>query len=379
MPATTLQVACLCGAISQQVKLKAEDGFNILPLSLCHCDTCRHTSGLLCTSYYPTTAPELSSSLKTYRPTSTSTRYFCSTCGCHLFQARQTASKGLEWGTATGAVTCLPTQSPSPGRYVSHQHVSDTGDGGLSVWMKNLAGYSEEGTAKAPASQSIESANESLEASCSCGNVRFHITRPNEDSRGPSRNFPDLMFPDKTTDEHIKQNSADEKWWIQDNGNKYLAGTCACRSCRLISGFEVQTWAFVPRANIFFHTPEVEGAKFIVPLDFATLPPGILTSYSSSPNVRREFCGTCGATIFWHEKSPDDVIDISVGLLRAPDGARAENWLEWWQERVSFAEEADTERTGSEAKVASELISSLESGMKARNKSGSMNPKFAAF
>ncbi|KAK7420225.1 hypothetical protein QQX98_002880 [Neonectria punicea] len=229
-------------------------------------------------------------------------------------------------------------------------------DGGLSVWMPHLDDHFEEQKAKTHALQSNKLTNESLDASCACGNVRFHITRPNEDSRGPRRNFPDLMFPDKTTEEHVKQNSADDKWWIPNNGSKYLAGTCACRSCRFISGFEVQTWAFVPRNNIFFHVPGTNNTEAVVPLDFETLPAGILKSYSSSPNVLREFCGTCGATVFWHEKSRSDVIDVSIGLLRAPDGARAESWLEWWLERVSFAEEAGTGRVGSEAKVASELI-----------------------
>ncbi|RSL54009.1 hypothetical protein CEP54_010123 [Fusarium duplospermum] len=327
MPATALQVSCRCGTVSQQVNLKAEDGLDI-PLSLCHCDTCRHTSGVLCT---PIFAPDLSPSLKIYHPTETSARYFCATCGCHLFRAIEAAGKGFDWGAATGAVTCLSGQGSSLGRFTSHQYVSDTKDGGLAVWIKSLEGHSEGKSVKS--SQPSEPASESLEGSCSCGNVRFHITRPNDESRGPRRNLPDLMFPDKTTDEHIKRNPNDEKWWIQGNGNKYLAGTCACRSCRLITGFEVQTWAFVPRPNIFFHVPGKNGTESIVPLDFATLPHGILTSYSSSPNVKREFCGTCGDTIFWHEKSPDDVIDISVGLLRAPDGARAESWLEWWQER----------------------------------------------
>ncbi|KAM6512048.1 hypothetical protein FALCPG4_017035 [Fusarium falciforme] len=363
MHATILQVSCLCGAVSQQVDLKAKDGMDI-PLSLCHCDTCRHTSGVLCTSYYPIFVPDLSPSLKAYHPTGTSTRYFCASCGCHLFRAAKIEEEGLDWGAATGAVTCLSVQSSSLGRFTSHQYVSDTKDGGLSVWIKSLDGHFDGREAIIPNPQPIKPASDSLEASCSCGNVKFHITRPNGDSRVPRRDFTDLMFPYKTTDEHTKQNPNDEKWWIQDSGNKYLAGTCACRSCRLISGFEVQTWAFVPRANIFFHVPEKNGTESIVPLDFATLPPGILTSYSSSPNVRREFCGTCGATIFWHEKSLDDVIDISVGLFRAPDGARAESWLEWWQGRVSFAEEVNTGRTGPEAKVASELINELENGMK---------------
>jgi hypothetical protein len=133
-----------------------------------------------------------------------------------------------------------------------------------------------------------------------------------------------------------------------------------------MSGFEVQAWAFVPRANIFFHIPGPEGAKSTIPLDFITLPSGVLTSFTSSSNVTREFCGTCGATVFWHEKSPDDVVDVSVGLFKDPEGARAEKWLKWWQGRVSFAEEVGTGRTVLEAKVASALICELEQGMKHR-------------
>ena len=73
-------------------------------------------------------------------------------------------------------------------------------------------------------------------------------------------------------------------------------------------------------------------------LDFATLPKGILRSYRSSPGVIREFCPGCGATIFWHNHDRAELIDVSVGLFNA-SGARAEDWLDWWMHRVSFAEE----------------------------------------
>ncbi|KAJ4244360.1 hypothetical protein NW762_014487 [Fusarium torreyae] len=259
-------------------------------------------------------------------------------------------------------------QSASPGLKIQHQHIADTQDGGLSVWFQPGDKYLAKKKMESSISRSVTAQTDHLEASCSCGNIKFHITRPNDASARPRRNYPDLMFPDKTTDDSIKRNVADEKWWIQDHGTKYLAGTCACRSCRLMSGFEAQTWAFVPRANIFFQIPGSEGVNSIVPLDFTTLPSGVLTSFSSSPNVNREFCGTCGATVFWHEKSPDDVVDVSIGLLKDSEGARAEKWLKWWQGRVSFAEEVNTGRNGLEAKVASALICELEQGMQHKEK-----------
>lgn len=62
--------------------------------------------------------------------------------------------------------------------------------------------------------------------------------------------------------------------------------------------------------------------------------------FESSLGVYREFCGTCGATVFWHCDERPGVVDVSVGLLRSVSGARAEDWLEWATGRVSFAEDA---------------------------------------
>ena len=65
-----------------------------------------------------------------------------------------------------------------------------------------------------------------------------------------------------------------------------------------------------------------------------------LNHFESSPGVRREFCGKCGATVFWHNTERPGVVDVSVGLLKAKEGALASSWLEWWTQRVSFAEDA---------------------------------------
>lgn len=67
---------------------------------------------------------------------------------------------------------------------------------------------------------------------------------------------------------------------------------------------------------------------------------GRLRQYESSPGIFREFCSICGATVFWHCEERPDLIDVSVGLLRSESGARAENWLEWETDRVSFKEDA---------------------------------------
>jgi hypothetical protein len=107
------------------------------------------------------------------------------------------------------------------------------------------------------------------------------------------------------------------------------------------------------------------GEKIRKPLDFATLPPGVLSSYASSPNVCMNVCGTCGASVFWHEDDKPDVIDVSVGLLRAGEGARAEHWLDWWIDRVSCSEEVGSGRAGWAAAAATSLVKELEKGFEA--------------
>ena len=99
------------------------------------------------------------------------------------------------------------------------------------------------------------------------------------------------------------------------------------------------------------------------PLDFFAIPQTLLKTYHSSAAAVREFCPICGATVFWHDSERPDLIDVSVGLLRSPSGARAESFLEWWTGRTSFSEETKTGRTGGIADWAECLITGLESSM----------------
>lgn len=345
------------------------------------------------------------------------------------------------WEVATGVIIGVDGESGEEMgegghhillRYARHINTAGTRDGGLSPWIRQINGQELEvvdslGVIPTPTHVSVKGkVNEScsdteqeafsrdnmgegenaevLNGFCHCKTVKFHITRPNASSKLPRSNFPDLMLPYHSGSAQI-QNPEDNKWWLRpglrrDSRNdealpvesselkRYLAGTCACRSCRLISGFEIQTWAFVPRANIFFHVrdknrgstatesqpprslSEAGDKTEIIPLDFATLPPNILTSYESSPGVRREFCSHCGATVFWRDRWRPELVDVSVGLLDAEEGARAETWLDWWTERVSFAEDARRDRTEETARRAECLIGSLEEGLRRWSEEG---------
>ncbi|KAI0838051.1 hypothetical protein F5Y06DRAFT_269683 [Hypoxylon sp. FL0890] len=419
-----VSISCHCGAAKQTVILRPPESQATpypLDVSLCHCHAYRHTSGLLCVSYVPIYTPPSLSGLRIYFDEqlraslrASLSRYFCSTCGCHVFQLAQRSHNDSEesdelWAVATGIIIGRAVarnaeegvdaedegQKPLL-RIARHIGTASTRDGGLSPFIdveyaeepSELGKHGHEG-ASLPhhTASTVEDEVESrdhhnkeddknvLQARCHCKSVRFHITRPDASSRLPHSGFPDLMIPFKTSPREVITNPQNEKWWLcpqrDPNPTKYLAGTCACRSCRLTSGFEIQTWAFVPRSNIFFLPPSTSSTSTppsltpsgSIPLDFTTLPPGILQSYESSPGVLREFCPRCGATVFWHDRWRPDLVDVSVGLLDAPEGARAEKWLDWWCGRVSFEEDAVSERVGEVAGWARNLVGSLAKGL----------------
>lgn len=360
---TAVTSTCACRSFSITVKFPNAQ----LPIdrALCLCYNCRRISGscgwssvvipqdqMFDPSKFNTTAFESSKGVF---------RHFCATCGAHTFTMVEMSkticviNTGL-WDRTEGLIN-----------WVGCKWVEDTLDGGVSVWFKDIKradGTREElkrwvrrdleGADLVPEGSLVTLAkkeeipvkNDKLKAYCQCGGVKFHITRPNEASKKVRSPFPDLMVPYNSSSSAA--NPQNVPWWLRDNVAKYLAGTCACPSCRLASGCEIQPWAFVPKCNIFLE----DGT----PLDFKKphFSMGTLKSYQSSEGVTREFCGVCGATVFWHCEERPELIDVSVGVLDQAEGARAEGWLDWWTERVSFEELA----------LSKDLVASLGEGLK---------------
>ena len=334
--------------------------------------------------------------LTAYKSSPDVTRYFCRSCAAHLFWVHHGAATTVtgegehttadKWAVAVGALT----ETEDIVKVGFHIWVGDTLDGGLADHLTKIDGvelprYKEgEGSeqvpirrkdlgeavtkAKAPNGHSLHgqggaASNEQLGGYCHCGTISYAITRPNEQSFLPTAAYPDLIYPHDATRLSKVNNPNDEKWWlcprtpahngsssdssassssassdiVDESKTKYLAGHCMCTYCRLTSGFEVQSWAFVPLANI------VAPAGSDVPLYLAlneARPKG-LKQYISSPGRYREFCGTCGATVCWWQAGVPGLVNVSVGLLdEKVGGARAEQWLEWHKDRVSFEGEA---------------------------------------
>jgi hypothetical protein len=332
-PPITCSISCLCGHISQDIALDPL----VRPswLQVCHCNPCRFISGVLCSSYFVLhSAPVLGTGLKEYKQSDHVSRWFCATCGAHVFAEVKRHNRYL---VATGLLT---TPDIAHTESVQHWGIKDTNDGGLSIVLtgsKNEQGLclleagqtTSEGHSlqESPCPKDIgHLADDRLSARCHCGGIEFYVTAPDGSSSNASSPWPDLLVPYHSAS---SDNPQDVKWWLRAGSTKYLAGTCACTSCRQASGFPVQTWAFISRSNLF----KTDHSSLSFDLE-------TMQRYESSPGVFREFCSRCGAKVFWHCQERPGVIDVSVGLLRARNGARAEEWLEWATGRVSFSEEA---------------------------------------
>ncbi|KAJ5431004.1 hypothetical protein N7445_008736 [Penicillium cf. griseofulvum] len=286
--------------------------------------------------------------LQEYQQSNHVSRFFCKTCGAHVFARLQPAG---QFFVASGLLAAKNVLSV---RAVEHWQTGDTGDGGISALLpgteSTVAGcrLHTSSSIESPTRESITpveytSTSQHLQARCLCGGIKLYITKPDRSSSQASSPWPDLLVPYHSGS---GANAGDIKWWLRDGDTKYIAGTCVCNSCRLSSGFPIQTWAFVPKSNIF----NADGS----PLAFGA---GTMRRHRSSPGVYREFCSCCGATAFWHCNERPLLIDVSVGLLRA-NGARAEDWLEWVTSRISFAEMA----------VQHDLIHSLGEGLQIHSK-----------
>ena len=339
---TTLHFTCACHAVTGSATIPT----STLPLSyeICHCNMCRHQSGVLGGAY--ATLPDETADLRfegpvaEYRSSEPVIRTFCFNCGANFyFQKLDEPRPEISTGIIVESDGLLELRN--------HIFVRDTKDGGLSSWLSDVPafeGYANQSKAMEHSNQDqakpASHDNTDLKAYCQCKGVQFKISRPNSASKQLSAPWSDLLKPSNS---NASDNKDDVKWWLCANNTKYLAGTCVCNSCRLTAGFDIQTWAFIPKVNIFQTTGE--------PLTFDF---GTLKQYKSSEGSYREFCSKCGATVFWHSDQRPDLVDVSVGLLDADEGARAETWLEWHTDRVSFEEEGQNRDT----------VSRLSAGLK---------------
>ncbi|KAJ4332095.1 hypothetical protein N0V87_008656 [Didymella glomerata] len=338
----TLTAHCLCKAntfTAQVTRSKLP-----LPASICHCWSCRHVTGALYASSVRWPEPRANvdvSKLKAYSFTPRVNLLFCPTCSTPMFW-EMLNEPGKPLGALTGTLT---NHEVTPIKFIEQGYVGDTIDGGASVWLQNANGdgsrcrrfRSEEEGADPhdalpagwpPASELIgfeEKTGDSVPIRCRCKGVDLILHRG--DYTGVQmENLP---------------------WNVDPDTQKLSAVFCGCDSCRLQGGIDLWYWAYFDMKHLsaacgvtLFPKSKHELKAFIDRKDPAV---GSLAYYASATRagVLRFFCRTCSATVFFAEDGRPELLDVSVGLLDAPDGARAEGFLSWSFGEIDFKGDAD--------------------------------------
>lgn len=309
----TLRARCHCGLASYTVKIAK----GLLPLksAICSCTSCRRATGGLFATFavIPSLPVPDVTHLSSYASSSGLNRIFCPRCGCSVLN-READGWEFTSGVLEGPVEGLLDRQAL--------FANDSVDGGGYVWLPkmNNAGreikhhgghrdselvdvkemrrkFDAKSTAGSAPNEGAE--DDKLPVRCHCGAFQCYITRPSAEMPEPT--------------------SGRGKWWLAKDERRYKAALDACIACRKVTGFELNWWAFIPASN--FVSPDGS------PLDPENHP--ALKHYSSSAGVQRDFCGTCGASVFFRKELRNpQVWDIAAGLLVSA-GARAEDWLMW--------------------------------------------------
>ncbi|EXJ90226.1 hypothetical protein A1O1_03325 [Capronia coronata CBS 617.96] len=345
--ATPTRLTCLCKLVYEPADLLSS---STLPLecTICHCDTCRYTTGGLgvsCFSLKGRPSDKSLSNTTAYKTSEKYTRFFCKHCGCNVFFRSE---EDGQWLAFSGIIEPDHKRAEEANegetggndenvaRVTSHIYVGDAHDGGMAPFLTRLGGR------KAPcyvadAQDGVEPLGETelqelrgvgldvashergsmMDVACHCGGVQLQVVPP-------------------------AYNESSEGWHVPPDRSKYYARVCCCRSCRLALGFSLQPWAYIPPAHILtkLGEPVVFGPKAKETAQLERL-----KHYQSSESVLRSFCTTCGATIFFQSFERPDIINVSAGVVRSTAGnALAREWLHWDRRAVSYGGEAvDTE------------------------------------
>lgn len=311
----TFTARCHCQSVQFSVTIPK----SILPLNayICCCGICRLTHGSF-GSFHVTLplgfGPEWTNGKINYSvyktPGGTGQRFFCSTCGAHSGHYEPWINQWV-----------LPA-SLFDQKFWEFNHYAfpkAARDGGILSWLPEVAGKELTQVTfehDQPPEYTLETGadgEERLRAECHCGGVSFTIPRPSKAI---------------LEDEYMKM------YVSPKDPKKWKAFLDFCRDCRVLSGAHFIPWIMVPRVVL---EPEMP----------ADLRLGTMKTYASSGWNTRGFCGVCGATVALRNKSrmPTDqqmVLNIAMGILRAPEGVRAENWVTWRTGAPAFAGPEDT-------------------------------------
>ncbi|KAJ8118161.1 hypothetical protein OPT61_g811 [Boeremia exigua] len=328
----TLHATCHCRAATLSFTVPTSS--LPLPVHFCHCGICRRSTGALCTAgaIIPEPVVDLSN-LTGYKSSEIITRWFCSTCGAHLFGTVKLSDTNM-WFVSAPSVDA----EEEIWDFAGHVFVKGTGDGGLATLMQHIDGkeiglwetWSGRSAPWQPHTEDVEESRaiskgdeDRLHAHCHCGGIEFYVSRP-------------------TGDETFTEVDEDN---VRKHKNKWLAIHDVCNSCRLTISTWVISWFFPSRSHITL----ADGSPYPADGMFSTA-----KAYSSSAGVDRTFCGKCGAAVSYVCDDRRHIVDIAAGLLDTRN-VRAEDWLEWrtyklaWEDNAVWKSARDALKEGLQA------------------------------
>lgn len=226
------------------------------------------------------------------------THYFCRVCGTHMLA--RVLPKDRNITVATWFATCGSLVDTDNVYHPQHEYVEDTIDGGITNTLqfannKPVARWAHDPNEArqlplywvSPLRPSISAIPaDKMYARCKCRGVEFWIARP---ANGPK--------------------------------SKVKLGHQSSR--RLDNGMEPYTTATFEVASDQIFLDEGCLRSYSLCQDFGTL-----KTWWSAADAGKKFCGVCGASVFLVSKD-ENMLEVSVGVLVAPEGVRAETWLEW--------------------------------------------------
>ncbi|KAM0279552.1 hypothetical protein ACHAQH_004507 [Verticillium albo-atrum] len=295
---------CLCRKHTFTTAVPA----STLPLeaTVDHSDAARYLTGglFIATAPWPSPAENISA-LKPYTVSNGLESFSCATCSSQMFQRNDGKLRVFTGvlGKDKGLV-----------RYSKHIGMDATKDGGAAVWF-------DQGTPHNQPSEKPFTSPSETPLRCHCGGVHLVLHGAREEDAEAWRKI------------------------VDPTSRRYLATLDACDSCRGTVGSDVVCWAFAPIARVKFadewfgFPTSVGDLKAAVLRGVAGL--GTMKVYGSSHGVDRFFCGRCAASVFYTSSTRAKQVDVAVGLLRRPDGARAEAVLSWALGRADYLEDVE--------------------------------------
>lgn len=286
---------------------------------------------------------------------------FCRTCSSKMFwqaQPDNPAGDAVIYEVFTGVLANLDV--PNLVQFSHHIFLGDTVDGGASAWLRapnqngvrprRWLGHSEKSEEilhgdvdvdvdddwPAPIASlpdaGITSERGEVPLRCRCRGVDLVLRAPDREFEGKTR--------------------SELPWFADPVTHKGIASFDVCDSCRIQSGTDIFHWTFAllrqiafPPATATAPTTTSGAARQDSSNGSSSFPAttselreavtggdprfGTLALYASSPDVQRYFCSRCAAVVFYCVDDRPDTLDVALGLLEAPSGARAEEFVSW--------------------------------------------------